>query len=47
MRIKKFVAIGILLSVLASVSMPAMASHGDLGGEILLSNDDWSAWLIA
>ncbi len=44
MRITKFVVIVILSSVIASLSMPVMASQGDLGYEILQPNDGWAAF---
>lgn len=45
MRITKFFVVVILLSIIASVSMPVMASQGDLGREILQPNDGWAAFL--
>ena len=44
MRITKFVVTVILLSVIASLSMPVMASERDLGREILQPNDGWAAF---
>jgi hypothetical protein len=44
MRNIRFVIIVILLSIIAIVSMPVMASQGDLGREILLPNDGWAAF---
>ena len=45
MRITKFFVTVILLSIIISVSMPVIASQGDLGREILQPNDGWAAFL--
>jgi len=44
MKTKKFIVTLILLIVIASVSMPVMASQRDLGLEILQPNDGWAAY---
>ena len=44
MGIKKLLVTFILLSVIASVSIPVMASQRDLGHEILQPNDGWAAF---
>jgi pectate lyase len=43
MRITKFVVTVILLSLIASLSMPVMASQRDLGHEVLQPDDGWAA----
>ena len=44
MRSKIFIVTAILLIVIASVSVPGMAAHNDLGSEVLAPNDGWAAF---
>jgi pectate lyase len=44
MRITKFVVTVILLTLVASASMPGMAAHRDLGRETLAPNDGWASF---